>query len=253
MDTEEIGAPGERLVSWARTHGAFVCESAEFLVPSPLGDGDRTVRAKGDVAEGTQLLRLPRALAFALPQGSASGPLGVEPEFLEALQTEAARDFAEIKQRCPPSKNALVALLLCRERIRDSSPFGVYLDSLPKSFPTMPLLDDDPPWCQGATADVDDGTAGEDRPWIYRGTALEILAHAEAGLAGAEGIQAMQRLVASTRPFWPQEPPEAQLRWAAANVQSRAHAAQGGGTILIPLADCFNHSPTSPGFKERQL
>ncbi|CAE6943155.1 unnamed protein product, partial [Symbiodinium sp. CCMP2456] len=28
-------------------------------------------------------------------------------------------------------------------------------------------------------------------------------------------------------------------------VQSRAHAAQGGGTILIPLADCFNHSPTN--------
>ncbi|CAE7594563.1 unnamed protein product [Symbiodinium natans] len=35
------------------------------------------------------------------------------------------------------------------------------------------------------------------------------------------------------------------LRWAAANVQSRAHAAQGGGTILIPLADCLNHSPSN--------
>eukprot|EP00434_Breviolum_minutum_P043015 symbB.v1.2.038314.t1/scaffold5926.1/size22390/2 len=45
--------------------------------------------------------------------------------------------------------------------------------------------------------------------------------------------------------FWPQLPSDDQLRWAAASVQSRAHARVHGGTILLPVADCFNHSPSN--------
>lgn len=40
----------------------------------------------------------------------------------------------------------MVALLVCRERLRKDSSFADYLDSLPTCYPTMPLLDAQPPW-----------------------------------------------------------------------------------------------------------
>ncbi|CAJ1445466.1 unnamed protein product [Effrenium voratum] len=105
----------------------------------------------------------------------------------------------------------------------------------------MPLLDTPPPWSTDATHSKHSEAMG-DEPWIYKGTGVSLIGE---GLASADGLLAMRRAVDQLESFWPHMPSDADLRWAGASVQSRAHSASQGGTVLIPIADCFNHSPSN--------
>ncbi|CAE8620888.1 unnamed protein product [Polarella glacialis] len=129
----------------------------------------------------------------------------------------------------------------------EASEFVDYLDTLPTGFPTMPILDDKPPWLQGTTAPEEGFIA--DEPWLYHGTGVEKLAQAGPPLSGVEGVSRMGRLIDELDPqglHWhkAQRGNDSALRWAAAAVQSRAHSSRNSGTALVPLADSFNHSPS---------
>lgn len=247
-------APGVRLALWAEARGASTSEKVGFLQPA-LG-GDRRCVALADVGEDELLAQVPRQLVLETPPAQ---PLGVPLELVGLLQAVAKEDN-------PPGRSLAVALLVHHERMRgDASEFAGYLDILPAEFPTMPLLDRPPPWA--AEADPNEATAmegtaagreaagacsgGGDDPCLYRGTGLELLSQAGAALSSDRGVVRMRELIEELDPqglHWhrSQRGDDAALRWAAAAVQSRAHASRAGGTALVPLADCFNHSPTTP-------
>ena len=52
------------LVSWLEQHGGYVHPMLDLF--SPLGNGDRGVRAKAAIPEGDQLLLVPKALCLYL-------------------------------------------------------------------------------------------------------------------------------------------------------------------------------------------
>lgn len=116
----------------------------------------------------------------------------------------------------------------------------------------MPLLDSPPPWTMPEAGGR--AGAGGDEPQLYRGTGVELLAQAGAALSDERGVARMRRAIEELDPeglLWhrAQRGNDAALRWAAAVVQSRAHASRAGRTALVPLADCFNHSTTSPNIE----
>lgn len=233
--------PGDQLRSWAESNGAVISKKVAFLVPTTTGD--RVVRAEAFIEEDEVLLELPRCLAFEVPETPGSGPIGVPRDLLDALRSRQLESGDG-----PARKNVFVALLVHLEYMRGTlSKFLPYISSLPSEFSTMPLIDECPPW---SSAHGNDSCGGEqDEPWMYRGTGVDLLARSRAAPSGPEGIAMMRKLIGELDPemrWWPSRPDDVSLRWAAASVQSRAHATKAGGTILIPLADAFNHSPSKP-------
>jgi len=253
MAARAADATGARLVLWAEAHGVNASEKVSFLQPVP--GGDRRCVALASIEEDELLVQVPRQLVFETPPAQ---PLGVPPELTRLLVSVAQESVSD----GPTGRSLAVALLVHHERMRgEASEFAPYLDALPRDFPCMPLLDQPPPWEAPAAAPeaAEPGAAtrsGEpdDEPWLYRGTGLERLAQAGPALSSQRGVARMHQAIEELDPqglLWhhAQRGNDAALRWAAAAVQSRAHAARGGRTALVPLADCFNHSTTSPNLE----
>lgn len=223
---------GEDLVAWARANGASVSGKVAFLQPS--AGGDRCCIARTSISEDEVLLELPRALVFETPPARVH-PRGVPSGLLSALASSTKPDTPG-----PPLKSAVVALVVHHEHMRgDASDFAQYLRCLPKHFPTIPP----------ALHERDDVI---DEAWLYRGTGVERLAETGAALACPAGVALMRALIEDLDPegmWWhhSQRGDNMALFWAAAAVQSRAHSSKSGSrTVLVPLADAFNHSPSQP-------
>lgn len=234
---------GDRLVAWATSHGAMVSPKVAFLQPGIAGD--RHCIARHDLEEGELLVELPRALAFETPPAQ---PRGVPLQLVELLRACAERSTMDDEVS---GKSLCVALLLHYERLKGTaSAFSPYLETLPTSFRTLPLFDNEAPWNPLGSRSTALTAQDQDVAHLYKGTGVQFLAQAGVALAGPEGVAKMKDVIEALDPehlHWQHadRTNRAALAWAAAAVQSRAHASKLGATVLVPLADAFNHSPCS--------
>jgi len=146
------------------------------------------------------------------------------------------RPAADCAAACAPEQGdwrPLLLTLLREASLGDASAWRAYLATLPPRQPEAwwhPLL-----WPPGAAEELLQGSL--------------LLAQQQRRLAGVEGDAAALAAAASAARLPP--PAEADTRWAAAVVSSRAFALQelpgcGEGDealALVPWADCLNHGP----------
>lgn len=231
MMTDSSAPEGARLVSWAESLGGRVSKKVGFLLPC---NGDRTCVAHSAVHEDELIVEMPKTVVFASPP--CEPPVGVSSSLVALLGRTVER------------RNVAVALLLHHEHMRgDVSEFSTYIGCLPRSFP-MPFLQTVPGTVtESSSTDAasDKVNVTSDERDLYCGTGVELLAQSGASLCDLHGVMLMERLIEELDPegmWWHKaQRSRAALQWAAAAVQSRAHASRNG-TALVPLADAFNHS-----------
>eukprot|EP00927_Polykrikos_kofoidii_P073616 TRINITY_DN69633_c0_g1_i1.p1 TRINITY_DN69633_c0_g1~~TRINITY_DN69633_c0_g1_i1.p1 ORF type:complete len:571 (-),score=76.52 TRINITY_DN69633_c0_g1_i1:23-1735(-) len=162
-------------------------------------------RARADIAEGELLLRVPLEACLTplvLPDDA--------PEFVDEQQKLMLRLLHELLVR------------------GHDSHWTPYMDTLPKTFPTLPL------WF----------TTAELR--MLRGTLVDEKLAAGGHIADPHDLQVLVDWCASRPDVFPSgtTPCMEELRWAASVVASRAFDSEDAGVVLAPFADALNHSAT---------
>lgn len=199
------------LLAWATAAGIDF-EPIELRVAA---DGNRTVHARRDIAEGEALITVPRAHMLVDTDLAAATEVAPVAALGDALQ----------------SAHSVAAVWLAHERARRDSPWRAYLDALPPAFPWLPIFR------SGAELA---GLAGTRARAAVIATHADLLAdHAliQRRVRGAAGLAAGDfawgRAVALTRAF----------HVTIADVSHRA---------LIPVADMFDHgaADTSWGYDD---
>jgi hypothetical protein len=229
--------------AWVRRHGGYISPSVRLFAPLP--GGGRGVAAAADVAEGEQLLLIPRHLCLYAPARGDAAPVPPSlPDATASAPTPAAL-AALAAADPPPSPFTSAVMLLLAERARGAaSAFAPYVDLLPEAYDCLLAWDD-----------------AERAP--LAGTPLE-----GAALLGERAEAAFARdaapLLAAHPAVWPAAAcGPAAFAWAAAAVQTRSFhlesenwvtgaRAEGAAQFLIPGVDCLNHS-TDPARRSTAL
>lgn len=187
------------LNSWVIERGAEL--SKVTIGSDPLGG--RMLRAAADIEDGELLVSIPLRAMLTLDDARRS-PAG------QAL----------LASNHSPSAQALLSAYLLEEKRRPDSQLKPYIDSLPRSFPTVPIFcpQDVLPLLKGSLA------------------ATLLVRRKEAVL---REVLALRRAVPSLR-----DVSIAELFWASTAVVTRVFGVTIGGTAteaLVPFADMMNH------------
>ncbi|HEX8537648.1 MAG TPA: SET domain-containing protein, partial [Cystobacter sp.] len=166
-------------------------------------DGERAVIAQASIAAGETVLQVPRTHMLTLEL---------------AKESEIGRAIAEGLD--PDNEDLYLASFLLQEKHREGSFWKPYLDSLPESYPQMPLF------------------YGSDEQALLKGCfALSLLTHQAQSLQ--EDYLRLCQSVPGYERFTPGE-----FVWARLSVSSRLFSLKKGGFLgqtLVPLADMLNH------------
>jgi len=188
------------LVPWLTQRGA----TSPFADIAHDGRGSRLLRASADIPAGDVVVHVPRALLLT-PDVARKSPIGRQ---MLAADIDA------------PSPHSFLAAYLLAERKRPTAPFAPYIDSLPSTFPTVPLF------LQRELAPILRGTLA----WTKMTRRKDALCQDFVALRGA--VPAFRDV--SLRDFF----------WARTVIVTRIFGVtiKGAATeALVPLADMANH------------
>ncbi|OJH38624.1 SET domain-containing histone-lysine N-methyltransferase [Cystobacter ferrugineus] len=168
-----------------------------------LEDGERAVLAQAPISAGETVLQVPRSHMLTLEL---------------ARESDIGRAIAEGLD--PDNEDLYLASFLLQEKHREGSFWKPYIDSLPESYPQMPLF------------------YGSDEHALLKGCfALSLLTHQAQSLQ--EDYMRLCQSVPGYERFTPGE-----FVWARLSVSSRLFSLKTGGFLgqtLVPLADMLNH------------
>jgi protein-histidine N-methyltransferase len=167
------------------------------------GDGERAVLAQAPIAAGETVLQVPRTHMLTLEL---------------ARESEIGRAIAEGLN--PDNEDLYLASFILQEKHREGSFWKPYIDSLPESYPQMPLF------------------YGSEEHALLKGCfALTLLTHQ------AQSLQDDYRRLCQSVPGYERFSPR-EFVWARLSVSSRLFSLKKGGFLgqtLVPLADMLNH------------
>jgi histone-lysine N-methyltransferase SETD3 len=166
-------------------------------------DGERSVLARSDIAEGEVVLQIPTTHLFTLERAKAS-------DIGRRIQSELQ----------PDNDFLYLASFLLQEKHRGADSYWKpFVDSLPEAYPHVPLF-----------------FAESERAWL-QGSQLPRLMEVQDQSFQQEYAQLREKLPEYER-FSFEE-----FVWARVSLYSRLFSLKGGlqGPSLVPLSDMFNH------------
>ncbi|XP_030546708.1 fructose-bisphosphate aldolase-lysine N-methyltransferase, chloroplastic-like isoform X2 [Rhodamnia argentea] len=192
----------EAFWEWLRREGVVSLKTPAkpAVVPEGLG-----LVAQRDIARNEVVLEVPKKL-------------WINPEAVAG---------SEIGKVCGGLKPWVsVALFLIREKLRDDSPWRVYLDVLPESTDSTVF------WSEEELAEL-------------KGSQLLSTTLGVKEYVGSEFQKLEQEIILPNRQLFPSRITLDDFLWAFGILRSRAFSRlRGQNLVLIPLADLINHSPS---------
>ncbi|KAL3731664.1 hypothetical protein ACJRO7_028529 [Eucalyptus globulus] len=192
----------EAFWEWLRREGVVSAKTPAkpAVVPEGLG-----LVAQRDIARNEVVLEVPKRL-WINPEAVAGSEIGRVCEGLKPWMS--------------------VALFLIREKLRDDSPWRVYLDVLPESTDSTVF------WSEEELAELQGSQ-------LLR-TTLGVKEYVESEFRKLE-----QEIILPNRQLFPSHITFDDFLWAFGILRSRAFSRlRGQNLVLIPLADLINHSPS---------
>ena len=239
--------PEANLLAWARADGLWL--SDKVVVGAPAAGAPRGLIAASAIAEGEDVILLPNeCTAFDASYATARGSGDV----LAAALADAVDAYASAPRRGGDVTDeiALALFVALAARHPDRTPFGAYVEALPREIPASPIFFPDsllrdllPALPLAFVDDVDAARLELDATWDVAAAVMDHVAPAEPELGVDEFARAWMAIRSRAIAFSVARRPSDEVDEDAA-----AAAAAASRRCAVPVVDLMNHAcEAAPG------
>ena len=257
--------PEANLLAWARADGLWL--SDKVVVGAPAAGAPRGLIAASAIAEGEDVILLPNeCTAFDASYATARGSGDV----LAAALADAVDAYASAPRRGGDVTDeiALALFVALAARHPDRTPFGAYVEALPREIPASPIFFPDrllrdllPALPLAFVDDVDAARLELDATWDVAAAVMDHVAPAEPELGVDEFARAWMAIRSRAIAFSVARRPSSSAAAASASssatssssspppvAAAAAAAAAASRRCAVPVVDLMNHAcEAAPG------
>ena len=257
----KLATPEANLLAWARADGLWL--SDKVVVGAPAAGAPRGLIATSAIAEGEDVILLPNeCTAFDASYATARGSGDV----LAAALADAVDAYASAPRRGGDVTDeiALALFVALAARHPDRTPFGAYVEALPREIPASPIFFPDsllrdllPALPLAFVDDVDAARLELDATWDVAAAVMDHVAPAEPELGVDEFARAWMAIRSRAIAFSVARRPSSSAAASSFSASSSpsspppvaaAAAAAASRRCAVPVVDLMNHAcEAAPG------